>query len=1107
MEHPFLTLFRPLLGYADRTEATAYILAHPVLSSPYYTDLLRGWAAGLDAADRQRAERAIALKLEVFEQMRVGKLRPKESVAILELATKVMEGRYTLEYAKQVASQPEFFVELRYPDVTQTCEAAEQVLIRDWRPVVKVMRILYAALDARGKLIPENQQNMEVTVAETWLAVVRVACADVPDGRLFHDAVKRAEAFADLQLDANPPANILHRLGTLHLDTYVAGRSSANFERQMAAWATRLSEEYGNELAGIPEEELALPPIGEALPKALTYFRRAAAQRSGEALGRTLKAMAQTHAWLRMQDLPYDAEECIAAARKALSVLPLEKFPSEHAELNSILAGMSEGAASKSSDAVERAKKVLARPVEDWVALLGVIATIDTFHQSAGEVSDAEPELALRLWAAVDDLIRERPEPVRRANDEALLGFAGRAFAPGTPRADGTSIEAKVQVVFETAHSESWPPQRVMYSLLRLASFSTQVDKEGEGLQVLRVCSDVAERFGSDPVLERCILFLTPLLQTGHAVNALNAGDPGEAARRYVEAVSGNLAAGQPLAALDVIRRIVDLASPGRKQQKVALDALVAALAANALDLELAAGEAATNLIQSASRLAMSQILAAGQGKATVVLFLLDAAKGRRFRSALAQPGTGIDWLNHPRTRAIEQEIALLRPQVGSLVASKEPVLSANMILTAYVRPAEMSGGATPAEQLRNLQIRFDHGLDLQLSTGDPGDWVPTLEALQATLDEDAVLAVQYIGTGVDGALTVTTLLFTKTDSGAGIAVIPSVSYADVVMSSGEESITANMLSLTVSDLRDRIVSPPGPMAADSRALDTLQRDHGLYLGGPLAVKLAEYKAQGKTHLCFVPHGPLHYFPFHLLGPEDEPLAAEWCVTYLPHPYLLDRKAGDAAGKTELTAIGVNFAEGNVFHLEALDECEAEAATIAEAFAPASKLLVGPDAKEGAVRQAFATSRRVHLSTHGMHNVSAPWFQCIFLSPDGHATDGGTDAGGDGILNAYELLRLDLSGLDLVTFSACETALGRFDTGDNLRGIPAALLIAGVSTIVGTLWNVETQTSTFFFTRFYRLLKERGSKTAAFRQAQKETRARYPKYRDWGAFQFIGAWS
>lgn len=140
----------------------------------------------------------------------------------------------------------------------------------------------------------------------------------------------------------------------------------------------------------------------------------------------------------------------------------------------------------------------------------------------------------------------------------------------------------------------------------------------------------------------------------------------------------------------------------------------------------------------------------------------------------------------------------------------------------------------------------------------------------------------------------------------------------------------------------------------------------------------------------------------------------------------------------------------------------------------------------------------MHISTHGLHNVSAPSFQCIFLNPG---------ANDDGILNAYELLRLDLRGLELVTFSACETALGRFDVSDNIRGIPTALLIAGVRTIVGTLWNVESDTSRHFFTTFYRLLKKNGSTKKAFVEAQALTRSAFPKYRDWGAFQLIGAWT
>jgi len=1101
MEHPFLTLFKPLLEYTDQDKATAYILAHPVLFSSYYRDLLSGWAAGLDAADRVQAQRAIALTQEMYQQFRAGKLRVEASTAVLDLAMNVIEGRYTLAYTKQAASRPEFFVELRYPDVTSTCEVAEQGLNKDWRISVMVMNVLNAALDARGKVIPENQFAMERTTIESWLAVARVACTDVPDGRIFRDVVKRGEAIAEQDEGSNPPANILHRLGTLYLDTYIAGRSSTNFDYQMRTWQQRLYEEYGDKLAGIPVEELAMPTVEEGLNSALGYLRRAAARRSGEARGRTLKAIAQAQTWLDLLELPHDEAECRAAASEALTLLPEDKFPAEHAELSRVLQGLSSDAAADAR-AIEKARGILARPVQDWVAERGPVATSDIFEQTAASIAESDPALALQLWMAIDGVVREQRESVRAAHDAGLISFAMRAMAPDGPRADGSPVNAMLMSMFQKAGKELWPPQKVAYALLGLAASTTTTSQEAEGLEALRYCADVAQRSGSDPVLDRAIPYLASVLQTGRAVNAFDAGEIGEAAKLYTHAIDGNLLAGQPLAGLDIIRRLLDLASKDSPEHPAVLNALVAGLAANALELELGAGKAATELIQPACRLAFQALLASGTSKMTTVLFLLDAAKGRRFRSALARPGGAVEWLNHPRTLATEREMATLRAKAQNEGTTKPTALNQNMLLTAYVSPDEMSGGGTAAEQLRNLQIRFDNGLDLQLSRDDQGEWVPTLETLQATLDDKSVLAIQYIGSGPNGALAVTTLLFTDTDSAAGVALIPSVPYASVKMSSEEEAIASNVLSLTVSDLRDRIVSPPGPMAADSRALDTLERDHEMYLGGPLATKLAEYKAQGKDHICFAPHGPLHYFPFHLLGPEDEPLAAEWCVTYLPHPYLLDRKAAAATGKTELTAIGVNFAEGNVFHLDALNECEAEAATIAAAFAPASKLLVGADAKEGAVLSALATSRRVHLSTHGLHNVSAPSFQCIFVSPGDE-----TNAGGDGILNAYELLRLDLSGLDLVTFSACETALGRFDAADNLRGIPAALLIAGVSTIVGTLWNVETETSTFFFTTFYRLLKEQGSKKSAFRQSQAETRARFPKYRDWGAFQFIGAWS
>jgi CHAT domain-containing protein len=127
----------------------------------------------------------------------------------------------------------------------------------------------------------------------------------------------------------------------------------------------------------------------------------------------------------------------------------------------------------------------------------------------------------------------------------------------------------------------------------------------------------------------------------------------------------------------------------------------------------------------------------------------------------------------------------------------------------------------------------------------------------------------------------------------------------------------------------------------------------------------------------------------------------------------------------------------------------------------------------------------------------APFFHRLCLAPGG---------GDDGEFYAYELLGMDLRGLELVTLSACETALGRFDAADNPHGLPAALLLAGAQTIIGTLWEIETNCSELFFTTLYGELARPNSKLGAFHEALRVTREQYPQFRDWGGFYFAGGW-
>ena len=121
---------------------------------------------------------------------------------------------------------------------------------------------------------------------------------------------------------------------------------------------------------------------------------------------------------------------------------------------------------------------------------------------------------------------------------------------------------------------------------------------------------------------------------------------------------------------------------------------------------------------------------------------------------------------------------------------------------------------------------------------------------------------------------------------------------------------------------------------------------------------------------------------------------------------------------------------------------------VGEARSVADVLQVEPlldaNATKPRVADALRRSRRIHIATHGAMDVDAPAFQMLVLHP---AEDEQA-----GRLYAYEVLDLDLRALELVTLSACETALSRFDRADNLRGMAASLFSAGVATVIGTLW-------------------------------------------------------
>ena len=163
-------------------------------------------------------------------------------------------------------------------------------------------------------------------------------------------------------------------------------------------------------------------------------------------------------------------------------------------------------------------------------------------------------------------------------------------------------------------------------------------------------------------------------------------------------------------------------------------------------------------------------------------------------------------------------------------------------------------------------------------------------------------------------------------------------------------------------------------------------------------------------------------------------------------------------------------------------------------------LLLGEKATETAVVEHLHSARIIHLATHGLARDSRSPFAVsglIALAPSKRD---------DGWLTAAELIELTRDNplnAELVVLSACETGLGSI-TGDGVLGLSRSLIVAGVPSVIFSLWNVHDDSTEFLMQKFYRQLQATGDKAQALRQAMLATMAEYPDPANWAAFTLIG---
>lgn len=262
-------------------------------------------------------------------------------------------------------------------------------------------------------------------------------------------------------------------------------------------------------------------------------------------------------------------------------------------------------------------------------------------------------------------------------------------------------------------------------------------------------------------------------------------------------------------------------------------------------------------------------------------------------------------------------------------------------------------------------------------------------------------------------------------------------------------------------------------------------------LFAPLVRKIRHEK------LILVPHGDLHYLPFAALRDpqtgryliENYTLILAPSASVLP---LLQNKETPVTG----TALVLGAPEELDPDLGPLPGALREARQAATLLGTTP--LLGAQATEDRLYGLGGEIDLLHIAAHGVYDPDNPLFSRIALTPgEKH----------DGFLEVHEILTgLDLSGVNLVVLSACQTARGKRSGGDEMTGLTRAFLGAGSPGVISTLWNIDDAASALLMRNLYRHLLNGVPAAEALRAAQLDLLrgARYRKPYYWAAFTLTG---
>ena len=235
-------------------------------------------------------------------------------------------------------------------------------------------------------------------------------------------------------------------------------------------------------------------------------------------------------------------------------------------------------------------------------------------------------------------------------------------------------------------------------------------------------------------------------------------------------------------------------------------------------------------------------------------------------------------------------------------------------------------------------------------------------------------------------------------------------------------------------------------------------------------------------HLVIVPHGSLHFLPYHAFFDGEKYLIDDYEISYAPSAsvlkYCLEKPVINDAlpllvGVADET---VPLVDDEIMHLKVLF--------------PNARVLQG----ESATREAFIahskTAEFLHIATHAVFRQDNPMFSSFKLA--------------DGWFTAFDLFSM-VCQTNLVTLSGCQSGMSEVTDADDLLGLMRGFLYAGARSLLVSLWNVNDESTASLMAAFYQELQKHTAKSTAFRSAMLRIREQYPNPFYWAPFLLAGS--